>query len=162
CLAAANHFDQGFEGDFHECLPIAHPGSPMREETAFAKEWIHAAARRGPFFAWIHYIEPHAPYEPRKQLRFVGDRWYDPARKVAVHEETWNAVGGFPGFSRLAGHDELAWYVAQYDSEIVDVDRKIAGLLEMLAEEELDDSTLVVITADHGEGFGEHDYYWHG
>ncbi len=47
-------------------------------------------------------------------------------------------------------------YLDLYDNAIHWTDRNIAGLLEFLEQEGLRDETLVVITSDHGEAFGEH------
>ena len=52
--------------------------------------------------------------------------------------------------------------VARYDSEISFMDYHIGRLLTKLDDAGLADSTVVVLTGDHGESFGEHDYVGHG
>jgi arylsulfatase A-like enzyme len=119
-----------------------------------------------PFFLYVHMVDPHAPYVPKGRFNefFVGDDHYDPTIKVEVRgkEQMWDAVGGFPGFSSLEGRDELAFYLAQYDGEILAADEKVSRLLDALDDSGVADSTLVILASDHGEGFGEHNYYWHG
>lgn len=160
-LSKENRFDQGFDTYVEVSRPDSNP--KKWSEVALAAEWIGQHAHE-PFFLWVHHLEPHAPYAPQNARRFVGDRWYDPSRRVEVRppERSFDALGGFPGFSAIRGHDELAYYIAAYDSEIVDVDAKIGELLATLDALELADDTIVIVVADHGEGFGEHDYYWHG
>jgi len=48
-----------------------------------------------------------------------------------------------------------------YDAEIRYTDRQIGRVLDALREQEILDDTLVIITADHGEAFGEHDRFGH-
>ncbi|HSD28477.1 MAG TPA: sulfatase-like hydrolase/transferase, partial [Vicinamibacteria bacterium] len=57
----------------------------------------------------------------------------------------------------------LGWYVARYDGEIAAVDAEVGQLLDVLDASAVRDRTLVVITSDHGESLGEHEYYFdHG
>lgn len=49
-----------------------------------------------------------------------------------------------------------------YDAEIAYTDRQVGRLVEFLKSNGLDDETLVVVTADHGEGLGEHHEETHG
>jgi arylsulfatase A-like enzyme len=54
-------------------------------------------------------------------------------------------------------------YVDQYDNEICYTDLQIRNLLRKVADLGLDDRTLVILTSDHGESLGQHDYYFdHG
>jgi arylsulfatase A-like enzyme len=50
----------------------------------------------------------------------------------------------------------------RYDSEVAFVDQQIARVLRALERDGLDQRTIVVITADHGDGFKEHGTYHHG
>src|SRR6185436_19717559 len=57
----------------------------------------------------------------------------------------------------------LGYYVAQYDGEIAAVDQEVGRVLDALAASAAAARTLVVVTSDHGESLGEHDYYFdHG
>jgi arylsulfatase A-like enzyme len=50
----------------------------------------------------------------------------------------------------------------RYDSEIRYVDHHIGELLKTIDDLQLRENTLVVLTSDHGESLGEHDYVGHG
>lgn len=100
-------------------------------------------------------IERSAPQVTEGALRFIdglapGQRfflwvhYYDPH---APHESA-------PG-ERQGEQDD-------YDAEIARCDREARRLLERLAAKGLDDGLLTVITADHGEGHGEHGELSHG
>jgi arylsulfatase A-like enzyme len=76
-------------------------------------------------------------------------------------------VDGFVGGVRkewaVPGRDRLGYYVAQYDGEIATVDQEVGRVLEALDRSAAAKQTVVVITSDHGESLGEHDYYFdHG
>ncbi len=64
-----------------------------------------------------------------------------------------------PGLSAVFGSEES---LVLYDGEIGFTDRAIAALLAGLEELEQADETVVVLTADHGEEFGEHGRTRHG
>ena len=56
----------------------------------------------------------------------------------------------------------LARWRAWYDAEIHYADAELARLLQRLGEADLRENTLVVLTSDHGEEFGEHGRFGHG
>jgi len=160
-LPRSNHFDQGID---HYVEVWNGKENPKRASDAdLARAWLKQDAQE-PFFLWLHLIEPHAPYDGKQPERFVGDASYDPTRRVEVRgpERRFDAIGGIPGFSRIEGRDELDYYVARYDSDVYDADAKVGRFLARIDELGLRDRTVVVIAADHGEGFGEHRYFWHG
>jgi arylsulfatase A-like enzyme len=88
-----------------------------------------------PFFAFVHYFDPHHPYQPMGRFRTM----FSPERRGAV---------------------KLDEIVSLYDGEIAFADEQIGRLLEALGDAARD--TLVVITADHGEGLLQHGYLHHG
>jgi arylsulfatase A-like enzyme len=62
-----------------------------------------------------------------------------------------------PGAPRF-GADEQS----RYDAEIWHVDQQIGRLIDGLRRLGRWDSTVLFVTGDHGEAFGEHDDRWHG
>jgi choline-sulfatase len=56
----------------------AHVERRAGETTAAARAWLEGAPRESPWLVWIHYFDPHAPYEPPPEMlsRFAG-RPYD-------------------------------------------------------------------------------------
>lgn len=52
--------------------------------------------------------------------------------------------------------------ITRYDDEIRYVDSLLAKMFEMIDKEGLRENTLVIVTADHGESLGEHDFWGHG
>jgi len=90
----------------------------------------------------IAFIDKH-----KDQRWFLWVHYYDPHYEYEKHPEV-------PQF----GDDD----VARYDNEIRFTDLHIGRVLDALRERGLYDKTVVVITGDHGEGFGEHGVRFHG
>ena len=113
-----------------------------------------------PFLLWLHYVNPHAPYEPPApwDTAFLDAE----ASRGPALRPVDGFHGGVPRPWWVPGKG-LGWYVAQYDGEIAAVDAEVGKLLEALDGSAVRDRTLVVITSDHGESLGEHDFYFdHG
>ncbi|MDB4942369.1 MAG: hypothetical protein JWP97_1903 [Labilithrix sp.] len=87
-----------------------------------------------PFFAWFHYFDPHLPY--------------------VRHE-------GSPDFGR-SDRTQAGSTRAQYDEEVWFTDAYIGRLLDFIKSQPWAEHTAIVLTADHGEAFGEKKHWGHG
>jgi arylsulfatase A-like enzyme len=119
-----------------------------------------AARPEKPFLLWLHYVNPHTPYEPPPPFdsMFAEGASEGPALRVVP-----GLKGGIPKQWAVPGRDRLGYYVAQYDGEIAAVDAEVGRVLDALRGSAVAGKTLVVLTSDHGESLGEHDYYFdHG
>lgn len=120
--------------------------------------WLDGQETDRPFFAYLHTSDPHAPYAPREPylgqflgvMRRSGITWPRDARAFAARQD---------GFTATQVRDEM---VALYDAEIAFNDSQFGHLLAGLKERGLDQNTVVIFTADHGEEFLDHDDYGHG
>jgi len=118
--------------------------------------WL--AGRRSsasPFLLYLHYFDPHAGYfpPPRHRARFGV-----PADAPLAGPAQWDF---YMRFALGGGREDLPTFVALYDAEIAFVDEEIGRLLAGL-ERRRTGPTLVVVTSDHGEEFGEHGSLLHG
>jgi arylsulfatase A-like enzyme len=121
---------------------------------------IREASLEQPFFLWLHYVNPHAPYSPPPPFdtAFLDDE----ARDDPPLEPVEGFTGGVPRAWEVPGRG-LGYYVAQYDGEIAATDAEVGRVLEALESSEVGEQTIVIVTSDHGESLGEHDYYFdHG
>jgi len=129
--------------------------------TEAGARYLAGAAPARPFLLWLHYVNPHTPYTPPPPYdsMFTGpDTEAGPRVPVVYSLHT-----GIPHQWAVEGRNRLAWYVAQYDGEIAAVDAEVGKVMEALRASPARDTTLVVLTSDHGESLGEHDYYFdHG
>jgi arylsulfatase A-like enzyme len=96
-------------------------------------QWLNKNKEK-PFFLWVHYFDPHAPYDPPKPF----DRMFTEANEDSLHRK-----------------------IALYDGEIRFTDQEIEKLLKQLDMYHLTNKTLIVVTSDHGEGLGEHNWMGH-
>jgi arylsulfatase A-like enzyme len=93
-----------------------------------------------PFFLYLHYLDPHDPYDPPEGFR---DLFPEPLKKY-----------------RYQG--KMRQYVDRYDGEIRYLDSQVGKLFEYLKEKKLYENTVIVIVSDHGEQFMEHGNWTHG
>jgi arylsulfatase A-like enzyme len=119
-----------------------------------------------PFFLWLHFYDPHGPYYPPEPYRaaFPADsyRWPDEPAELPVATDR-NALLRIPQYQFVDGERGPAAYRARYDAEVRYVDDHVRAVVEKLQSRGLWEETLFVLTADHGEGLGEHGYYFqHG
>lgn len=122
--------------------------------------YLKGASPDRPFLLWLHYVNPHAPYEPPAPW---DTAFLDPeAQRGPVLGPVREFHGGVHAKWARPGK-RLGWYVAQYDGEIATVDAEVGKVLDALDASAVRETTLVVVTSDHGESLGEHDYYFdHG
>jgi len=169
-LARDFYFDQGFDTyiETWEVKP-RDPGldpTGARAVTDLAEASVERMSTERPFFLWVHYVDPHEPYTPPEPFRdlYQGDEHAGPPVEVPVSRrntrQSWNGIGRK---QVLDGRTDLPFYVARYDAEIRYVDEEIARLLEALRRRGFYDRMLTVMTSDHGESLGEHNYWFdHG
>ncbi|MHC4430164.1 MAG: sulfatase [Planctomycetota bacterium] len=120
-------------------------------------DWID---RRGdePFFAFINYVEPHAPYKPLSPHReeFLGPN----------HDTPWGRVKDVAVQRYNAGEveytaEELGIISSLYDGAVAYQDRWMGEVLDHLRGRGILDDTLLIVTSDHGENLGDHGFFGH-
>ena len=116
-----------------------------------AGEWLQQCGS-GPFFLWLHLMDPHSPYyPPQDALNLMGQKEMSAARACYLNS-CWNRVGmSAKRYERLCEET-----MSLYDSGIRWVDQQIACLVRTLQSSGLWDDCVFALTADHGEEFLEH------
>jgi len=102
----------------------------------------------GPFFLWTHYMDVHGPYQSKAGWTYS---------KKMRSERLWHKAIRSPESITPTEHDELS---RTYAEEVVYTDAHL-GRLVTGVRAATDRPVLVIITADHGDGFAEHGYYGH-
>lgn len=130
---------QGFD-DYDDKFdePLGGPSHAERrgeEATRHAISWIEKNQDKD-FFLFLHYYDPHSPYDPPEAFRNL--------------------------FGKTSGLTDSEKCKRTYAEEIAYVDFCIGQVIEKLKSLGLYDSTLLIITGDHGEGLGEHGEKGHG
>lgn len=161
-LRPSRKLDRGFEYYTDEYTNTEgirdHPENRAGALNRLALDWLDTVEPDQRFFLWVHYQEPHGPYEPPD---------YDPPSEsqgelILPQGEDNSGLRAIPTYQWI-GHGRLADYEARYDGEIREMDRHLGDLLSALRERQLLDRSVLLFTADHGESLGENDLYFsHG
>jgi arylsulfatase A-like enzyme len=155
---------QGF-ASFDDKMDAAERNRDSRERRAEATTdaalaWLDGPGRADRFFLWVHYQDPHGPYDPPEELArpFLADL---PADEAPLPVSTSNrGKDGIPAYQRIGDERRPGRYRARYDGEIAAFDRGFGRLLAGLGERGLLEDALVIFTADHGESLGEHERWF--
>ena len=144
-LTAERGFDRGFQ---HYAVDAKqnHPDALILED---AVGWLARSSDR-PFFAWVHFLDPHAPYERRD----LSVRFYD-----SSYEGGFAATSG-PVFD-TEDPREIRRLRDLYEGEVYHADLLFGVLRNRLEDLGLLEDTVVVVTADHGEEFRERGVFQH-
>ena len=104
-----------------------------------------------PFFLWVHYFDAHYPYLPPAPF----DNEYDPsyAGKLTFSIDTIQSI---EQGKIQPSPDDVKKLQSLYQGEISFLDTNIQRLFDAIDQQGLTNDTALVVTADHGESFGEH------
>jgi arylsulfatase A-like enzyme len=118
--------------------------------------WLDDVSGR-PFFAFLNYLDVHDPYlTPAPHLRrfaeevMRGDRINFQFQAYAFRRKPTLTA------------EEIQVEVNAYDECLAYLDTQLGALFSELARRGLAENTLMIITSDHGESFGNHDLFGHG
>lgn len=116
------------------------------------------SGRGSPLFLFINYMDAHSPYVPPEPF----DRLFDGRQARLTPLDHYNALRDDVALrKRVITEVERRHYVSQYDGAIAFLDAELARLVTRLRDLGLYDDSLIIITSDHGEAFGEHGYVGH-
>jgi arylsulfatase A-like enzyme len=119
------------------------------------RAWIAEQPHDEPFFWFVNLVECHSPYLPPRPYNDLAPlqrlRAAEDARRLLTMGAIWRACAGRLGFEEGA----LARMRRLYAAAVRYMDDWLAGVLEGLDQQRLLDDTLVIVTSDHGENFGE-------
>jgi arylsulfatase A-like enzyme len=126
-------------------------GSYLRSEVA---TWL-AKKPHMPALLYLQYMEPHAPYEPPEPFRSKFQRNPQGALdSEVVNDKVLNWQHTTP--------QEVRFLSSLYSAEVASVDDELRKMMELLEKHGFLSNTIIVITADHGEEFNEHQVMGHG
>jgi arylsulfatase A-like enzyme len=93
-----------------------------------------------PLFLYVHYMDPHAPYEA-------------PAAFREIFSDS-EPIEGYP--------PTLQQELREYDASIRYLDSQLADLFDLLRAREIERPSVIIVVGDHGEQFQERGKRWHG
>jgi arylsulfatase A-like enzyme len=176
-ITVRNGFAKGFdlwnsegvavdEADEHSLLTLSTADGGRRAQRAPGGPEINrrveemlGSLRGEPLFLYVHYMEPHPGFDPPPHHldRFLRNPGYHATAPLATasYVSTLAKRGAHPA------REEVERLIDLYDAEIAAVDEAFGGLLRILAAAGVAEP-VVVIVADHGEEFLDHDGWFHG
>jgi len=133
--------------------PSPFPNAPAHKVSQRGLNWIldlQQAEPGVPFFIYLHYMEPHTPYECGR-----GAAATCAARAASLNERLHAVQWEFDSDERDAIEN-------LYDGEVAKMDRGLGQLVRALEKHGLRENTWLIVTSDHGEQLGAKGTYLHG
>ena len=129
-----------------------------REVNQRAFRWLERAGRQSaPFFLFLNYMDAHTPYVPPAPF----DRFY-PGRDPKFDTPDYNELSAeINDSNKYIDARVRAHLTSQYDGAIAYLDAQLGELIFHLKHTGQYKDTLIVITSDHGESFGERNLLGH-
>jgi len=154
-MLATHGFERGFDHVAASELPQGRRAGSTITDSAI--EWLRGQGAKKRFFLFLHYMDLHSDYEaePPYLAQFV--RPYDGSLRGTTQE-----------LYRIAerklhpSEADVSHLVDLYDASLRQTDEHLGRLIAFLTETGLLDTTLLVVTADHGEEFLDHGGVLHG
>lgn len=152
--------ERGF-AEFHELYRSGgrFVGVPRAEDfRPRLQTFLHERRAGGRFFLYVHFLEPHFPYDPEPPFRtlFGPD---GPLPESARRSQEWiRAVNAGTVTPSAAEREHL---VRLYDASLAAVDHEVGRLRGALEAAGLLERSVVIVSADHGEALGEHGFIGH-
>lgn len=156
--------------------PTLDSGSESASEVAEpVLRWLRANAGRNDYFLHINFWDPHRIYrmDPSWADRFgdhpVAQAWPDETA-IAAHQELHGPFTANRQFAQnvstvplmpgaIRSRQDFEHMLTGYDAAIAYTDHYVQSILDELRSQGVYDDTAVIISADHGDNFGEHGIY---
>jgi arylsulfatase A-like enzyme len=178
-LSALRGFDRGFqetvelwriphlnwEYDWLNCLTwnaIHGKDTRSRYATKALQRWLKSNFQKSnPFFAFINFKAAHNRYEPPQPFK----REFEIA-SAELNRKKAQYYSNKGGYSYMGGRlelteEEFTLVRSWYSGAVAYIDYRIGEIVETLKTIGAYDNTLIIVTADHGENFGEHHLAYH-
>jgi len=153
----AMRYDQGY-ADFFE-LWTEVPKTVSRRPDYLAQraiEWLAEFDDSQPLHLQLHFVPPHAPYDPAPEFDLFTDPAYD-----GWCDGTPTTLRLIDRAYRTANDVDLTQITALYDGNLRAADASVARVLDVLRNRERWEDTVVLVTSDHGEALFEHQRMGH-
>jgi arylsulfatase A-like enzyme len=123
---------------------------------------------RKPFFAWIHLFVPHAPYTPPRPFAGTFNSSWElrEKNKIYSYNPEIRKYNNKINSDLLPFPEELKEKIKllrdYYDEFILYSDKQFENFIDDLQKRNWFNNTVIIVSADHGESFYEHNYFQHG
>jgi len=143
-------FYDSIEEEVDEKIPYI-KGNVINDKVA---EWLSSYSRGGgykPFFLWLHYMDIHEPYVPER--KFV--EMVDPSITIG-QDEMYSLFENTLLKRDTSDPAKISILRRLYDIHVREVDTYVQEFFGTLEKLGILKDTVVIMTSDHGDEFGEH------
>jgi arylsulfatase A-like enzyme len=160
-------FDQGFEKYIVRDYSLGRPELNAQFQNRMVQEYLRKHKNRSNFI-FVHYYDVHSDY---RRLPYESP---EPYEKMFYPDYHGDFRGGFRDVLATnylvyvnSRHvklkdDDVKYVISLYDGGVAYVDECIGGLIRSIKDLGLYENSLIILTSDHGEEFGEHGAFLHG
>jgi arylsulfatase A-like enzyme len=113
---------------------------------AWAQEWL-ARHRNQRFFLWVHFIEPHSPYNPPRDY----DKFRTPDDFPNLYDDNSEQGTKLRVLGTLRNYHAVRRLWELYAAKILYVDHYIGEMLQTVRNLDLQKNTIIILVSDHGE-----------
>jgi arylsulfatase A-like enzyme len=156
CWAAWNIRERGWDSfKFFPGSQLPNPEHPKVRDTSYltapqtlewAQQWLRAH-REQRFFFWVHFMEPHSPYNvPRNYDQFRTDEDFPDLFEDNLEDSTT-----LHGLAKTGDIHAIRRLHQLYAAKILYVDHYIGELVKTVHDLGLDNNTIIILVSDHGQ-----------
>lgn len=148
-LTDHNGFHQGFQ-TYYSDLDWHYSKNNAEKVNKTFIDWLNNSNNPSKFFGMLFYIDPHVPYNAPPPFDNKFNKNY---KEEKIHS---------PKPRGKYSPAEIEHIISNYDAEIYYFDYQLGKLIDELKVSGNYNNTLIILAADHGEEFWEHNRYGHG
>jgi len=145
-----NHFYDSMEEKVTDEVPYI-KGDKINKKV---DEWLSShvkGANYKPFFLWLHYMDVHEPYVPERKYIDMVDS------SIKLSSEEMFDLFKTTLFNRdVSNKGKVELLKKLYFAHVREVDEYAREFFEILKKHNLTEDTIIIMTSDHGDEFGDH------
>jgi len=144
-------FYDSMEDEVDDAVPYIKAAGINKKVSAWLSSHTGGAPEYGPFFLWVHYMDVHEPYVPER--RYID--LVDPS--IQLNEQEMFGLFTDVLLKRDVGDREVVETLKKlYCAHVREIDDGVREFFGILEKCNLLKDSLIIITSDHGDEFGEH------
>lgn len=140
---------------------------PARLTINNAIVWLDNFNPKNKLFLWIHVFDPHFPYHPPEKYykeidnNLKNEMFLKYLEMFHINIEAFSRKILNPNYEHLNNRKKMYEYITNYDAEIRYADEELKRFYNFAERKGLNKNSLWILTSDHGEGLGQHNWLGH-
>lgn len=129
--------------------------------------WLDNFNPKNKLFLWIHVFDPHFPYHPPGKFykeinnNIEKERFLEYIERFHINTEAFSRRILNPNYEHLNNKEKMYEFITSYDAEIRYADDELKRFYNFVERKGLNKNSLWILTSDHGEGLGQHNWLGH-